>query len=129
PSGIPGSTNLIKVHSVGEVLMQGTGIGKHAVIGKAVIAASAAEAAQKLQQGDILVISSLDSSYIPILKKAAALITEEGGITSNGALAALNMGIPVIVGAEKATILLGKDRMITVDPVRGLIYRGSTKVL
>lgn len=129
PVGIPGSTNLIKVHTVGEVLARGTGIGKKPVIGKAVVAKDAEEAIALVKKGDILVTVGTDRDYMPALEKAAALVTEEGGLTSHAAIIALNMGIPVIVGVENATKILQQSPVITIDPVRGLIYRGSAKVL
>lgn len=129
PVGIPGSTNLIKVHTVGKILAQGTGIGKQSVIGRAVVAKTAAEAEAVFRKDDILVTQATDRDFIPVLEKAGALVTEEGGLTSHGAIVAINMGIPVIVGVDNATTVLGNSSIITVDPVRGLIYLGSAKVI
>lgn len=128
PVGIPGSTNLIKVHTVGEILAQGTGIGRESVTGQTVIANSAREALQKTKKGDILVVISVDSEIVPAIELASALITEEGGLTSPGAIIGINLGIPVVVGVTNAT-QLEDGQIITVDPVRGLIYRGYAKVL
>jgi pyruvate kinase len=129
PVGTPGSTNLIKVHTIGEILARGTGIGKHPIIGRTIIAKNAKEAEAQLQKGDILITVATDRDFIPVLEKAGALVTEEGGLTSHGAIVGLNMGIPVIVGVENAITILNQEHLITVDPERGLIYRGSTKVL
>ncbi|PKM90690.1 MAG: pyruvate kinase [Firmicutes bacterium HGW-Firmicutes-12] len=129
PVGIPGSTNLIKVHTIGEILARGTGIGKHPVIGRAVIARCAKEAEAQLKKGDILITVATDRDFIPVLEQAGALVTEEGGLTSHGAIVGLNLGIPVIVGVENASKILSQETIITVDPERGLIYRGSTRVL
>jgi len=129
PVGIPGTTNLIKVHTVGEVVARGTGIGKHSVSGKAVVARDAKEAVEKMTRDSILVTVATDRDYIPALEQAAALVTEEGGLTSHGAIVGLNLGVPVIVGVEGATRLFSDSQVITVDPERGLIYRGSAKVL
>lgn len=129
PVGIPGSTNLIKVHTIGEILARGTGIGKQPVIGRAVIAKDFQEAERQMKKGDILIAVATDRDFIPSIEKAAALVTEEGGLTSHGAIVGINMGIPVIVGVDNASKVLSTEQLITVDPVRGLIYRGSTKVL
>lgn len=129
PVGIPGSTNLIKVHTVGEVLTRGTGIGRHSVTGKARVVDSAEEAVANINKGDILITGSTDRDYIPAIEKAGALVTEEGGLTSHGAIVGINLGIPVVVGVENAVTLLREVRIVTVDPVRGLIYRGNAKVL
>lgn len=129
PVGIPGSTNLIKVHTLGEILARGTGIGKKPAVGRAVAVRNAAEALEQVKKGDILITTATDRDYIPALEKAGALITEEGGLTSHGAIVGINLGIPVIVGVDNALSVLGQAELITVDPARGLIYRGSTKVL
>lgn len=129
PVGVPGTTNLIKVHVVGEVLARGTGIGNRAVIGKVRLCRTPEEATKKIGTGDILVTSSTDRDYVPALQKAGAIITEEGGITSHAAIVGLNLGIPVVVGVAGATKILKDDGTITVDSMRGLIYRGSATVL
>lgn len=128
PVGIPGSTNLIKVHTVGEVLAQGTGIGRESVSGKTVLANTAAEALLKMKNGDILVTTAVEGEFVPAIELAAALITVEGGLTSPGAIIGINLGIPVVVGVACAT-QLEDGQIITVDPIRGLIYRGYAKVL
>lgn len=129
PVGIPGSTNMIKVHTIGKILARGTGIGKSPAIGRAVVALNAGEAEAKLKKGDILITQATDRDFIPSLEKAGALVVEEGGLTSHAAIVGINMGIPVIVGVEKATTVLADSLLVTVDPIRGLIYQGSTKVL
>ena len=68
PLGIPGSTNMLKVHTVGEILAKGTGIGKQSVSGKAVIVESAAEALEKMAPGNILITKSLKAELVPALK-------------------------------------------------------------
>ena len=69
-----------------------------------------------------------DSSYVPYLSKAAGLVVEEGGLTSHAAVVALHMGLPVIVGATDATLLLATGDLVTIDTVRGLIYRGKATI-
>ncbi|HBV96692.1 MAG: pyruvate kinase [Peptococcaceae bacterium BICA1-7] len=129
PVGVHGTTNLIKVHTVGEILARGTGIGNLAVTGSTRICSSAAEAMQKVLQGDVLVTRSTDRDYIPVIERAGALITEFGGLTSHAAIVGLEFGIPVIVGVEEATSLLTDGEIITVDGQRGLVYKGTAKVL
>ncbi len=129
PVGIPGSTNLIKVHTVGEVLVKGAGIGAGSVTGNVVIAKTAQEALARMENGAVLVTVSTNRDFIPAIEKAAALITEEGGLTSDGAIVSINLGIPVVVGVTDATVKLKQSMLVTVDPARGLIYRGNAKVL
>lgn len=129
PAGVPGTTNLLKVHIVGEVLVRGTGIGNRAVIGKVRICKKPEEALAKVNTGDILVTTSTDRDFVPGMQKAGAIITEEGGLTSHAAIVGLNLGIPVVVGVEGATGILKDGGTVTVDSMRGLIYRGATTVL
>ncbi len=129
PVGVPGTTNLIKVHIVGEVLARGKGIGNRAVIGKVRICITPDDAVEKVQVGDILVAVSTDRDFVPALQRAGAVITEEGGLTSHAAIVALNLGIPAIVGANGATKILKDGGTVTVDSMRGLIYRGATTVI
>lgn len=129
PVGIPGTTNMIQVETVAETLAQGTGLGHHPLTGRVVIARTGEEAVQKIKEGDILVAAETDREFIPALKKAGALVTEEGGLTSHGAIVGLNIGIPVIVGVSNATSLLKDEEIVTLDTVRGLILRGKAKVL
>jgi len=129
PVGVPGTTNLLKVHIVGDVLVKGQGIGTKAVSGTVKIAVSAKEALARVQPGDILVTIGTDRDFVPAMEKAAAIITEEGGLTSHAAIIGLNLGIPVIVGVDGATGKLEDGVTVTVDSIRGLIYRGVTTVL
>lgn len=128
PVGIPGSTNLIKVHTIGEVLAKGTGIGRESVKGKVVAVNTAEEAISKIKDGDILVVPATDRDYIPAIEKAGALITEEGGLTSHGAIVGINLSKPVIVGVENAVAKLRDISLVTLDTKRGLIYRGNANV-
>ncbi|MCL6477121.1 MAG: pyruvate kinase [Peptococcaceae bacterium] len=129
PVGVHGTTNLIKVHTVGSILARGTGIGPRSVSGRARICQNQNEAREKVEDGDILVTGSTDREYIPAIEKAAALITEEGGLTSHAAIVGLEFGIPVVVGVENATTILEDGEIITVDGQRGLVYKGTARVL
>lgn len=128
PVGVPGTTNLLKVHIVGDVVVRGTGIGQQPAVGPVRIACNAKEAATKLKPGDILVTGSLDREMVPYLKGIIAIVAEEGGLTSHAAIVGLDMGIPVVVGVEGATSLLADRQVVSIDTGRGLIYRGEANV-
>jgi pyruvate kinase len=66
---------------------------------------------------------------LPALEKAAAIITEEPGVTSHAATKGLELDIPVIVGVSEAVSSLETNDTVTVDSIRGLIYKGEAKVL
>jgi len=77
------------------------------------------------KEGNILVTTMTKPSFVPIMKKAKAIITDDGGITSHAAIVSREMGIPAIVGTEKATQVLNDGDNITVDATNGKVYRGS----
>lgn len=129
PVGIPGTTNLLKVHIVGDVLAKGTGIGAKAFTGHIRVAKTAQEAVNKVQPGDILVTTGTDRDFVPAMERAGGIVTEEGGLTSHAAIVALNLGIPVVVGVEGATSLLEDGALVTLDGSRGVIYRGTIHVV
>jgi len=127
PVGITGTTNLLKVQIVGDVLIKGTGIGSKHVTAKTFLAKTPEEA-MKIKEGDILVVKSTDKEYVAALKKAGGIVAEEGGLTSHAAVVGLNLGIPVIVGAEGASEKLSSGILVTLDPVRGLLYKGRAMI-
>lgn len=129
PVGERGTTNLMKIQMIGSKLISGQGIGSESVIGKAVVATNAQEANVKSVEGCVLVTKTTDKDYLPAIEKAAAIIVEEGGMTSHAAVIGIAMGIPVIVGAENATSTILDDELITVDSRRGIVYRGATAAI
>lgn len=129
PVGVSGTTNLIKVHTVSEVLLKGTGIWNKAITGKVVVANSKDELEKKFKEEDILVCTSTDRDMMDYIERASALITEQGGLTSHAAIVGLNLNIPTVVGVSEATEILKDGDIITVDSITGSIYRGEAKVL
>lgn len=129
PVGEAGTTNLMKIHVIGDLLAKGQGIGKSVAYGRAIVARTAAEAEAFDAEGAILVTNSTDRDMLPVLEKCAGLITEEGGLTSHGAIVGLNLGIPVIVGVKNATEIIKHDKEITMDAETGVVYKGHAKVL
>ncbi|HAP4793514.1 TPA: pyruvate kinase [Enterococcus faecalis] len=129
PVGEKGTTNLMKIQMIGSKLVQGQGVGEEAIIAKAVVTGTAEEAVAKATEGAILVTKTTDKEYMPAIEKASALVVEEGGLTSHAAVVAIAQNIPVIVGAADATSLINNDEVITVDPRRGIVYRGATTAI
>lgn len=129
PVGESGTTNLMRIHVVGDILVKGQGIGRKSAFGKVAVAHTAKEAEAKMVEGKILVTTSTDIDLVPAMEKCSALITEEGGLTGHAAVVGLSLGIPVIVGAENATKLLRDGQEITVDAKRGVVYSGHARVL
>ncbi len=129
PVGESGTTNLMKVHVIGDVLAKGQGVGKGSAYGRAVLVKDAKEAELKVQQDDIIITYGTDKDMIKSIEKAAGIITEEGGLTSHAAVVGLSLGIPVIVGVEKALEVIKDQQDITIDASKGDIYAGHASVL
>lgn len=125
----PGTTNMMKIHIIGDIIGKGLGIGQTVVTGKTIVGRDAAEINGKMKEGAILVTTSTDKDMIDSMHKAKAIITEEGGLTSHAAIIGLNLNIPVIVGVENATELLKDGIEVTMDSRSGHIYVGHAKVL
>ncbi|ASK62984.1 pyruvate kinase [Virgibacillus phasianinus] len=129
PVGESGTTNLMKVHVIGDVIAKGQGIGRRSAYGRAVIAKTAEEANTKVTEEDILVTYGTDRDMMPAIQKAGGIITEEGGLTSHAAVVGLSLGIPVIVGLDKVFELIKDGDDITIDATKGDVFRGHTSVL
>lgn len=129
PVGTSGSTNLLKVHTIGKVLVRGTGIGKETIVARVCIANNVRDLEEKFQDGDIIVSLDTDRDMISYIQRSAAIITEEAGLTSHAAIVGLNLDKPTIVGAKDATSILEDGKIITMDSTSGLVYKGEAKVL
>ncbi len=128
PVGLAGTTNTIKVHTVGDLLLQGQGIGEGTVFGTVVVGTTLEDFADLPEDG-IVVTSFTDRDLVPVMQKARAILVEKGGLTSHAAIVGLHLGIPTIVGVEGATEVLQNGQLITVDAFSGVVYNGRAKVL
>jgi pyruvate,water dikinase len=79
----------------------------------------------KIQIGEILVASQTNPDYVPAMKKAVAIITDKGGRTSHAAIVSRELGIPAVVGTEKATLILKTGMVVTVNGEKGEVYKGG----
>ncbi len=77
----------------------------------------------KMNQGDILVSIATDVDVVPAMKKAAAIVTEQGGITSHAAIVSRELGIPCIIGTKIATKVLKDGDMVEVDANKGIVRK------
>lgn len=121
PTGISGTTNTLKVHIVGKVLVQGTGIGSSAVTSELCVALTPKEALEKFSDGNILVTPFTNNEMLPAMKRASAIIVEEAGLSCHASTVGLALDIPVIIGAHNATRILKTGSVVTVDAERGLV--------
>lgn len=132
-AGIPvsysGTTNMLKVHVVGDILVQGRGAGSKPGYGTVKIANSVKNADEIVEKGDILVVKHLDREYISILDRVSGVITEEGGLTSHLAIECITQEIPIICNAGGATEVLKSGAFVTMDVIRGIVYNGRANIM
>ena len=119
-----GSTDLIKVEVVTAVIGQGRGIGEGSVRGRARIAHDTA-AIKELHTGEILVVTHTSADYVDAIRRAGGIITEDDSVTSHAAVLGLRLGIPVIVGVEKATEIIRNGTIVTLDVSKGIVCSGA----
>lgn len=129
PLGVSGSSNLIKVHVIGDILTSGTGIGTKSVVGKVVKGSTKKELEEKFEEGDIIVSKFTDSDLTEYIEKASAIICEHGGLTSHTAIVAIHYDIPAVIGVPNVETTFKDGDIVTVDPLGGIIYKGETRVL
>lgn len=79
----------------------------------------------KVKQGDVLVAKMTSPDYVPAMKRASAIITDEGGRTSHAAIVSRELGVPCVVGAGDATKKLKDDYLVSVDGENGVVYLGA----
>ena len=125
PIGISGTTNMLKVQIVGDVLTSGTGLVDRRICGNLCVCKNEQEALATFRDGEILVIPETNNSLLPLLRHAAGIICEMPGTDSHAAIAGMTLDIPVIVGAVGATKILKSGTAVTVDGKRGLVYTGN----
>jgi pyruvate,water dikinase len=113
----------------GEVLVSGTSVGNKIGVGKASVIAGI-EGINDFKQGDVLVTTMTDPDWVPIMKKAAAIVTDKGGRTCHAAIVSRELGIPCIVGTDTATQRIKNGEDVTVscnEGDEGKVYRGRLK--
>ena len=110
----------------GEVLAEGHAGGEAIAAGRARILKDPKEM-DRFQEGEVLVTETTNPDWEPIMKKAAAIVTERGGRTSHAAIVARELGVPAVVGAVGATRSVPEGEEVTVscaEGERGVVYRG-----
>lgn len=117
---------LIPESSIGALIVQGDSASPGRVTGIVKILRSAKEI-DKVKQGDILVTNMTTPDFVPAMKRAVAIVTNEGGQTSHAAIVSRELGVPAVVGTKKATKLLKNGDVIVVDGSSGKIFRSNLK--
>ena len=122
--GVSGSTDLVKVGIVSAVLGRGIGIGTGSVSGR-VHLANSPEEADRLENGEILVVRETNAAYLDAIRKAKGVIVEAEGRQGHLASVAERLGVPVIVGVANATLDLRQGEIVTLELVQGMVHRGA----
>jgi pyruvate,water dikinase len=124
-------TTIKKVEEIeveeGEIILRGLGASPGMGVGKAKVILKEDEIA-KVQEGDILVTTMTSPDMVPAMQRAAAIVTDEGGMTCHAAIVSRELGVPAIVGTKKATNLLKDGMLVTADGDKGVVYSGALKV-
>ncbi len=128
PLGVSGTTNLLKVHLVGDILVSGKGYDNRSVCSCLCVCKDEEQALASFNNGDILVIPQTSNNIMGILKHASGIITEQGGANSHAAIVGLTLDIPVITGAVGATTILKSGTTVTLDAGRGFVYTGDQRL-
>jgi pyruvate,water dikinase len=119
-----------RLDSRGEVLARGRSVGERIGQGPARVIRSTADLEQ-LQQGEVLVTEMTDPDWEPVMKRAAAVVTDRGGRTCHAAIVSRELGIPAIVGTATGTssIVAGEDVTVScAEGEEGFVYRGRLPV-
>jgi pyruvate,water dikinase len=110
--------------------LSGLSVGGAVATGEVCIIESAADI-DRFIDGSVLVTSTTDPDWVPIMKRAAAIVTDHGGRTSHAAIVSRELGVPAIVGTGNATTILHDHQMVTVscaEGEEGRIYAGAAEV-
>lgn len=107
-----------------DIILDGTPASPGYASGKVKVIHTAKEI-NLVEQGEILVTEMTNPDFVPAMRKAAAIVTNEGGVTSHAAIVSRELGIPAIVGTESATSMLKTGEVITVNGYQGKIYAGN----
>ena len=121
PLGFSGTTNLMKVHVVGHLLVSGKGMHGKSTVAPLRVINNYATDAHDFDEGDIIVCKQTTKEMFPILRKAAGLILEDPDPNGHGVIAAMSLDIPVIVGASHATGILKSGAVVTLNAEKGTV--------
>ncbi len=125
-----GEYRTYRIKSKGRKLVTGLSIGEAVVVGRVCLIESARDI-DRFVDGAVLVTQNTDPDWVPIMKRAAAIVTDRGGRTSHAAIVSRELGLPAIVGTGDATRLLHGEQEVTVSCAegdQGFVYEGAAEV-
>lgn len=129
PFGISGTTNMMMVESIGDVLVRGVPSQGDRIQGRIALLLAPDESKKSDVKGHIAVISRCDDTYVPILKHAIGIVLqnlpEDTDSEKHAQLLAKTLGIPLLMRADGAFNFLKEGQTVTLDPSKGILYKGS----
>jgi len=117
-----GTTNLMKVHLIERILARGLGLADRKVIGRVRRLEAPVSPDVRVEPDEIVVTSHTDRTFLPVLHKALGLITADARPEAHCRLAALELGLPAVVGVQDGVEALTDGMHIVMDTKRGLVY-------
>lgn len=114
------------VEEEGKILLKGLGASPGIATGKVKVIFGEKEIS-KVEEGDILVTTMTTPDMVPAMKRSAAIVTDEGGMTCHAAIVSRELGVPAVVGTKEATKVLKDGMVVTVDGEKGVIYEGRVE--
>lgn len=125
PVGEAGSTNVLRVISVGHVLLRGQGIGPGGEVqGLVAVLTDLSEIRPEDVADKVVVVGQSDGDYTQYMQKARAIVAEAGGLTSHAAIVGISMGVPTVIGVRDALSRLSDGQWVTVDAAAGTVRQG-----
>jgi len=121
-----GALKSYRIKSKGRKLVSGLSVGEAVAVGRVCLIASPREI-DRFVDGSILVTRTTDPDWVPIMRRAAAIVTDHGGRTSHAAIVSRELGLPAVVGTGNATRLLHDEQDVTVscaEGEQGFVYEG-----
>lgn len=122
PEGATGGSGT--ADAVGDVLVRGLGAAPGTASGP-VRRVMIRDDAASLQDGDVLVTRMTTPDWVPLMRRASAIVTDSGGMTCHAAIVSRELGIPCVAGTRTATTVLRDGETVTVDATRGTVRRGA----
>ena len=124
----PEEVEAVKV-SEAKIVVKGLAASPGVAYGQAKVCLSLEDAKKLMKEGDILVTKMTDPDWVPYMKIASAIVTDEGGMTAHAAIVSRELGIPCIVGTREATQKMKTGQYYTVDAKAGVVYEGKVAEL
>lgn len=121
PLGVSGTTNLIKVHVVGHILVKGRGVNNRKATASLCVGKDEMDIVDNFKEGDIIVLPETSNDIMDELRQASGIIVESEGHNSHAGIVGLSLDIPVILGAANATEILKSGAVVTMDAEKGIV--------